>query len=155
LQQRILKQKKTILFTPLRIAAGVILVAASVLVFYQLSPKHDTIALKTEKQNAPITTPKTPKPEEKVEAKKGEEHLKSITAAEEKATAEKSKGKTRLESGKSEAKTDKVTANQSDVAEVSAPKVNKPVEETQALAGPEKKAEESRVEIKETEPVSV
>src|SRR6185295_13832441 len=51
LNRRILKEKNSehaVLFTPLRIAAGVLLVSASVFILYQLTPKQQTIALKTE-----------------------------------------------------------------------------------------------------------
>src|SRR6266581_638120 len=51
LNKKILKGEKSVLFTPLRIAAGVILVAGSIFLFYQLTPKHETLALKTEKQS--------------------------------------------------------------------------------------------------------
>src|SRR5712672_4784034 len=54
LDNRVTKRKK-ILFTPLRIAAGIGLLLGSVLFIYQLVPKPDTIALKMEK----------PKPENK------------------------------------------------------------------------------------------
>jgi hypothetical protein len=39
LNRRILKEKKTILFTPLRIAAGLILVSASILFYISWRPK--------------------------------------------------------------------------------------------------------------------
>src|SRR5882672_11451129 len=54
LDNRVTKRKK-ILFTPLRIAAGIGLLLGSVLLIYQLVPKPETIALKMEK----------PKPESK------------------------------------------------------------------------------------------
>jgi len=54
LDRKILKEKKTILFTPLRIAAGVILVTAAVFLFYELAPKRETLALKTEKQSGEL-----------------------------------------------------------------------------------------------------
>ncbi|MBS1680737.1 MAG: carboxypeptidase-like regulatory domain-containing protein [Bacteroidetes bacterium] len=48
--------KEKIRFTPLRIAAGLILIASSVFLVYQLAPRKETIALKTETttQQSPI-----------------------------------------------------------------------------------------------------
>jgi len=57
IEKKILHKKKTILFTPLRIAAGITLFTASVFLIYQFIPKPETIALKTE----------NPKPENKKE----------------------------------------------------------------------------------------
>jgi TonB family protein len=113
--------------------------------------------LKTEKPSAPSPTPKTeaPKQEEKVDAKKEVEILKSVKTEHEKAKAGKSEVKIQSDKDKDEAKTDKLNADQGDVAAVSAPKIEKPVGETQALAGPEKKTEESKVEAKEQAPVSI
>src|SRR5258708_5506843 len=47
-------KKKTVLFTPIRIAAGVVLLIASVFLIYQFIPKPETIALKTEKSKPGI-----------------------------------------------------------------------------------------------------
>jgi TonB family protein len=58
LNRKISKKQKTVLFSPLRIAAGVILVSASIFLFYQFKPKRDAIALKTEKQNEQTSSPK-------------------------------------------------------------------------------------------------
>jgi len=60
IEKSILHKKKRILFTPLRIAAGVLVVASSIFIVYQFVPKAETIALKTEK----------PKPENKKEEEK-------------------------------------------------------------------------------------
>ena len=60
IEKKIFRKKKTILFTSLRIAAGILLVASSVFIVYQFIPKAETIALKTEK----------PKPENKKEEDK-------------------------------------------------------------------------------------
>jgi len=49
IEKNIFRKKKTILFTPLRIAAGVLLVTASVFIVYQFIPKTETIALKNRK----------------------------------------------------------------------------------------------------------
>ncbi|HCW07765.1 MAG TPA: hypothetical protein DGG95_10425, partial [Cytophagales bacterium] len=48
INRKILKKKKATLFTPLRIAAGIALVIGSVILFYQLTPKKESLALKTE-----------------------------------------------------------------------------------------------------------
>src|SRR5260221_154091 len=55
INEKIANKKKSILFTPLRIAAGIVLLIGSVFLVYQFIPKAETIALKTEK----------PKPENK------------------------------------------------------------------------------------------
>src|SRR6478736_934138 len=63
IEKNILHKKnpaRTGIFTPLRIAAGVLLVASSIFIVYQFVPRAETIALKTEK----------PKPEKKKEEEK-------------------------------------------------------------------------------------
>jgi len=60
IEKKILHKKKKVLFTPLRIAAGILLVASSVFIVHQFTPKVETIALKTEK----------PKPDNKIEDEK-------------------------------------------------------------------------------------
>src|SRR6516164_6773627 len=52
INRKILKEKKAVWLTPLRIAAGVIVVVASIFLVYQLAPKHESLALKTEKEKA-------------------------------------------------------------------------------------------------------
>jgi outer membrane biosynthesis protein TonB len=49
IERKIKNKKKTILFSPLRIAAGIIFVAVSVFFIYQFIPEAETIALKTDK----------------------------------------------------------------------------------------------------------
>jgi len=71
IEKKIIHNKKTILFFPLRIAAGIILITASVFLIYQFTPKPETIALKTEKS----------KPENKKEENKKEEAEKSGAAS--------------------------------------------------------------------------
>ena len=72
IEKKIFHKKKTILFTPLRIAAGVLLVATSVFIVYQFIPKAETIALKTEKPKPESKKDEGEKPSvsEKVESKK-------------------------------------------------------------------------------------
>lgn len=80
-------KKKTILFTPLRIAAGIVLLVASVFFIFQLIPKPETIALKTEKQKPEIKNTESEKPRagsgketEKTENQKGEANNKPLKA---------------------------------------------------------------------------
>lgn len=155
LNQKILKRKKTFLFTPLRIAAGVVLIAASIIVLYQLTPEHKTLALKNEKPNAPVPAPmKEPsitsqkeqaKPAEKIDAKKTQREPKTFGP----------------ESGKEkpkEAKLDKsvATENTAPKIETSKPKDEKQLEVADVQISPEvdKKSEEGRAETKEA-PVSI
>jgi hypothetical protein len=49
LNKMVTTRKKKILFTPLRIAAGIVLLLGSTFLIYQLVPKPETIALKMEK----------------------------------------------------------------------------------------------------------
>jgi TonB family protein len=58
INRKILKKKKATLFTPLRIAAGIALVIGSVILFYQLTPKKESLALKTENNNSLTPTSK-------------------------------------------------------------------------------------------------
>src|SRR5258706_4791882 len=82
INNKITSKKKNILFTPLRVAAGIVLLIASVFLVYQFVSKPETIALKTEK----------PKPENK--------------KADEKETAGSGKGTEKVESEKSNAKSE-------------------------------------------------
>ncbi|MBI1770166.1 MAG: TonB family protein [Bacteroidetes bacterium] len=151
LNQKLLKDKKTALFTPLRIAAGVILVMASVFVFYQLKPKHETIALKAEKNILP-SSPKTEaqKPVEKTEAKDNVA-TKSNLGEVEKLKPEKAK--TEL------AMTENEKLKAADHERISA--TAKPKIETQPTVaehkeiGPEKKSDEAKGEVLDQAPVAV
>jgi hypothetical protein len=67
IEKRILHKKKKILLTPLRIAAGLFIVAFSVFMVYQFIPKVETIALKMEKSK-----PETKKEDEKPSDGSGE-----------------------------------------------------------------------------------
>lgn len=158
LNRKITKPGKTILFTPLRIAAGVILVAASVFVVYQFSPKREDIALKTEKPNPSTVSPNSEiqkpagktgtepqKAEEKVELKKNQSTIKPTKVEGEKTGARKGP----YESTKTK-------ADQLEVATATKPKIRQPsVAETQALAAQDKPAEIKDEAKKEQAPVSV
>jgi TonB family protein len=154
LNQKIFKQKKTVLFTPLRIAAGVILIAASAVVFYQLTREKKTIALKNEKPSARPTSKQNPaagpkqesnKQEEKIEAKKREEPPKTLGTSREKAKPAESKPQ------ESEVKPDVVvkseTAKPTGEAQPS-------IADAQTFAAPQKKAEEAETS-KEVAPLSI
>lgn len=153
LNQRILKEKKTILFTPLRIAAGVILVAASVFLFYQLVPKRETLALKTEKQNAPTSTPKTEeeKPKDQTKAKEDVATKSNLGAGEKSKPEKKIEPSSKVEKEKLDA-----DGNQA-LAENAKPKIETQptIAEHKETAGPEKKAEEAKVEAQEKAPVAL
>jgi len=154
LNQKILRQRR-ILFTPLRIAAGVILVAAAIIVFYKLTPETKTIALKNEKPSAPVTEPKkessvaTKKEKsiqaDKIQAKKAEEKINSV-----KADREKEKHQ--------EVKLDKdaVTKNAGPKIEIPKSKDEQQLEvaDAQISSVPEKKSEEAKTEPKEA-PTSI
>ncbi len=146
LDLKILKQKKSILFTPLRIAAGVILVSASVFLFYQLMPKRETLALKTEKQNAPTPAPKTEKP--KKQEPKVDVATKSSQGADENLKSEK-----KIES----AKVEKESEDNLTLAESPKPKIETQlsVVEHKPTEGPEKKVEEAKTEAQDKAPVAV
>ncbi len=49
INKKILNRKKSSLFSALRIAAGIVLLAVSVFLVYQFAPRHETIALKSKK----------------------------------------------------------------------------------------------------------
>ncbi len=89
IHEKIDNRKENILFTPLRIAAGIVLLVGSVLLIYQFVPKPEILALKTEK----------PKPENKskVSKEKNEERGKDVTNN--KAEREKLKAKKNHELG--------------------------------------------------------
>lgn len=154
LNRKILKEKRTILLTPLRIAAGVILVAASVFLFYQLSPKQETIALKTEKPSAQSPTPRTEpqKTEEKKEPKQNEFSTRSSQQTGEKL---KSKERKKVVAPKVPLENRDVTGNQ--LAEVAKPKieVHPIIAERKEIAGPEKKQEELKVAVQQKAPMSI
>lgn len=155
LNQKIAKPGKTILFTPLRIAAGVILIAASVFVVYQFSPKHEDLALKTEKPAAPTASPKTEvlKPEEKpkTQVQKAEESKKNVATAKSPRVDGEKSGATK---GPDEG--DKIKAGQLEIATATKPKTEQPsVAETQALVLQDKLAETKDDVKKEQAPVSV
>ncbi|GHN00206.1 collagen-binding protein [Cytophagales bacterium WSM2-2] len=68
------EKRRSLLFTPLRIAAGVVLVTASVFLLYKLTPKKENLALKNEK-NSPADSSISKKDEQNQpveEAKKKE-----------------------------------------------------------------------------------
>ena len=153
LNRKILKEKKTVLFTPLRIAAGVILVAASIFLFYQLTPKHETLALKTEKQSGPATpSPKTEaeKPHEQADTKENVA-TKSKPGAGENLKPEKKIEHTKVEKAKLDAEDNQA------LAENTVPKIETQptIAEHKEIAAPEKKAEEAKVEVQEKVPVAV
>jgi len=153
LNRRVLKQKRSILFTPLRIAAGVILIAASVIVLYQLTPETKTIALKSEKPSSPVVEPKKepstetkkvqPKQEEKIAAVKKDQGPKTHNALGEKSQPAVSK--------LIEAKTD--IAEKTEVAKPKG-EVQSEVTIAQTLSAPEKKSEEVKPELKDA-PVAI
>ncbi|HTH54535.1 MAG TPA: TonB family protein [Cyclobacteriaceae bacterium] len=154
LNQKILKPKKTVLFTPLRIAAGVILAAASIIVFYQWPTKNESIALKKEKQSSPATQQKTEpandsskqqaKIADKREAKRRGEGL--ITR---KADRKKEKLK------ETEVGTDAVTEKATPKTEVANAKNEQQLEIADTQISPaDKKPEEVKAEPKEA-PVSI
>jgi TonB family protein len=153
INKRILKDRKTILFTPLRIAAGIILVSATIFLFYQLIPKHETIALRTEKQNEPISPQKTEagNADKKKELKENGGAAKSIHGAGEKSTPQKAK----VELLKT--KNENLIAKVDHAAENLKPKIEtQPViAEQKEMAGPEKKTEEAKVEVQDKAPVAV
>jgi TonB family protein len=151
LNRRILKEKKTILFTPLRVAAGVILVSASIFILYQLVPKQEIVALKTEK---PVATPSaSPKEEPKKQEEKKDlnanKETKPSSVVGEQLKSEKKKTPSAKVVEKEKAVTDKVV------------KEAKPKIETQPLiaktetTGPEKKTEEVKVAPQEKEEVAM
>ncbi len=153
LNKKILKGKKSVLFTPLRIAAGVILVASSIFLFYQLTPKHETLALKTEKQSGPATpSPKTEaeKPHEQADTKENVA-TKSKPGAGENLKPEKKIEHTKVEKAKLDAEDNQA------LAENTVPKIETQptIAEHKEIAAPEKKAEEAKVEVQEKVPVAV
>ncbi len=153
LNRKILKEKKAFLFTPLRIAAAVILVSATIFLFYQLMPKHESLALKTEKQNVQTPAPKTepPKPEEKKELKENDAPAKS-------AQGEGSKFKHHL----AKAESPKIKHEQLDVktdqvaSESAKPKIETQpiIAEQKELAGPDDKVEDAKVEVQNSAPMA-
>lgn len=154
LNQKILKPK-TILFTPWRIAAGVILIAASIIVFYQLPKEPKTIALQKEKPSAPA---KGPNEDSIAEAQK-EKAFQAEKVASEKAE-QKAKG---LIADREKEKHKQAELDKNAVATNTAPKteIAKPLEEKQVevadaeiSSAPEKKSEEIKTEPKEA-PVSI
>ncbi len=52
INKKIGRRKTAILFTPFRLAAGVVLLISSIFIIYQVVPKPEAIALKTEKEDA-------------------------------------------------------------------------------------------------------
>ncbi len=153
LNKKILKGEKSVLFTPLRIAAGVILVAASIFLFYQLTPKHETLALKTEKQSGPATpSPKTEaeKPHEQADTKDNVA-TKSKPGAGKNLKPEKKIEHTKVEKAKLDAEDNQA------LAENAVPKIETQptIAEHKEIAAPEKKAEEAKVEVQEKAPVAV
>src|SRR5260221_2450209 len=153
LNKKILKGEKSVLFTPLRIAAGVILVASSIFLFYQLTPKHETLALKTEKQSGPATpSPKTEaeKPHEQADTKENVA-TKSKPGAGENLKPEQKNEHTKVEKAKLDAEDNEA------LAENTVPKIETQptIAEHKEIAAPEKKAEEAKVEVQEKVPVAV
>lgn len=112
INQRITEKKRRILVIPLRIAAGVALVAGSVFLFYELTPKRDMLALKTEKQKTPIPAPKADEQKQPMK----EEEKKSETGTIAKVDLKKLK----QESPKPQAEELKPRENQPQVAETKA-----------------------------------
>src|SRR5258706_14160582 len=154
LNKKIRKGEKSVLFTPLRIAAGVILVVGSVFLFYQLTPKHETIALKTEKQSGPATpSPKTEaeKPHEQADTKD------NVATKSKPGTGEKLKTEKKIETS-SKVEKEKLDADDNQaLAENTVPKIETQptIAEHKEIAAPEKKAEEAKVEVQEKVPVAV
>ncbi len=111
IEKNIFRKRKTILFTPLRIAAGILLVTASVFIVYQFIPKAETIALKIEK----------PKPEKKKEeGQKVESEKLKVESENEKIKVETQKRKAESEETK---KTEPVASgNPSPTAKTHQPK---------------------------------
>lgn len=134
INERILHKEKTILFTPLRIAAGIVLLVASVFLVYQFVPRTENIALKIEKTKPENKNRK----EEKANATRGDEIKKN--------ESKKNKIEGRRLNAESEEQTSRnfkpnVSARKNSVARVQQPntdnqgpktKVQEPIGQTQA-----------------------
>ncbi|HEV8515626.1 MAG TPA: carboxypeptidase-like regulatory domain-containing protein [Cyclobacteriaceae bacterium] len=104
IEKNILHKKnpaRTGIFTPLRIAAGVLLVASSIFIVYQFVPRAETIALKTEK----------PKPEKKKESERP-----SAGSGKNAENVQSEKLKAENESSKERKKTEPSVSNSRDLA---------------------------------------
>lgn len=124
INKKILKKKST-WFTPLRIAAGVLLILSSGYLFYQLTPNRETLALKTDKKN-PV--PSLPKVSDSTENLKKPQTKETETINERREVAKK------IEPRK------KKTAKESDIA-LSQPKIENHSEQTKALSNADSKIE--------------
>ncbi len=65
INETVLGKKKVIIFTPLRIAAGLALLVSSIFLVYQFTPQPEMLALKTEKQKPEAKKNESPQSESK------------------------------------------------------------------------------------------